>query len=88
MKILFPFVGDSIGGSHLSTIALYDHLKQNGYDVVIVLHYKQSVLANYLNKQKIKYKTLNAPYLAGSSPKISKNATSKKSAFSASSSIE
>ena len=70
MKILFPFVGDSIGGSHLSTIALYDHLKQNGYDVVIVLHYKQSVLANYLNKQKIKYKTLNAPYLAGSSPKI------------------
>ena len=38
MKILFPFVGDSVGGSHLSSLNLCKTLKANNYEVVVLLH--------------------------------------------------
>ena len=40
MNILFPFVGDSVGGSHWSVINLFIELKTNKLiNPKIVLHY-------------------------------------------------
>ena len=55
MKILFPFVGDSVGGSHLSSLNLCKTLKANNYDVVILLHNINGPLSKLLNEMEIKY---------------------------------
>jgi glycosyltransferase involved in cell wall biosynthesis len=70
LKILFPFVGDSVGGSHLSTIELYKVLKENGYDVLIVLHDKNGPLLNTLKDNGIECVELKTSFLAGKSPNI------------------
>ena len=38
MHICFPFVGDSLGGSHISTLILIAELIQRGFEVTIVCH--------------------------------------------------
>ena len=38
MHICFPFVGDSLGGSHISTLILITELIQRGFKVTIVCH--------------------------------------------------
>lgn len=41
MNILFPFVGDTYGGSHISALTLIESLKKiNGYKITIGLHEK------------------------------------------------
>jgi glycosyltransferase involved in cell wall biosynthesis len=70
LKILFPFVGDSVGGSHLSTLELYKILKENGYDVVILLHKRDGPLSKLLKKSNIEYIEIKTAYLAGESPNI------------------
>lgn len=70
MKILFPFVGDSVGGSHLSTLELYKILKENGHDVVISLHKRDGPLSKLLKKSNIEYIEIKTAYLAGESPNI------------------
>jgi len=37
MRVLFPFVGDSVGGSHLATLALINHLDLAKFEPVVVL---------------------------------------------------
>jgi len=37
-RVCFPFVGDSLGGSHLSSLEMIIKLRELGVDVVIVLH--------------------------------------------------
>ena len=56
-KVCFPFIGDSLGGSHISSITLINTLKSYGYEVKIVLHEKNT-LAKFLKKKKIKYDLL------------------------------
>ena len=68
MKILFPFVGDSVGGSHISSLNLYLGLIDNGFDVIIIVHNDNGPLSKYLVEKKIPFITLNAFKLAGSSP--------------------
>ncbi len=68
MKILFPFVGDSVGGSHLSSLELCKTLKFHKYDVVILLHKDSGPLSELLKKLKIEYLVVKSPYLAGASP--------------------
>ena len=70
MKILFPFVGDSIGGSHISTIELIRELKNKGVDVSIVLHVENGPLSFFLNKQELSYSFVPAQKLAGEKPNI------------------
>ena len=50
MKVCFPFVGDSIGGSHISALLLIDELCGAGIDVTIVLH-EDAYLAEELRKR-------------------------------------
>ena len=47
LRICFPFVGDTLGGSHLSALALIDGLDPRRFDPQIVLH-KDGLLAEHL----------------------------------------
>ncbi|MBT5399502.1 hypothetical protein HOL24_03050, partial [bacterium] len=67
MKVLFPFVGDSVGGSHRSVLELYFSLKKIGITPVFVLH-QAGPLSVLLDKLDIKYDYLFIKNLAGESP--------------------
>jgi glycosyltransferase involved in cell wall biosynthesis len=69
LKILLPFVGDSIGGSHLSSIELYKSLVENGYEVLALLHNENGPLSKVFNENNIEYYELPTSFLAGESPK-------------------
>ncbi len=68
MKILFPFVGDSIGGSHISTLELYSSLVESNISAYIVLHKDNGVLAQYLNDKNIPFYVLKTSRLSGEVP--------------------
>jgi glycosyltransferase involved in cell wall biosynthesis len=68
LNILFPFVGDSVGGSHISTLILVDSLNKQGVRTFIVIHEDNGPLANYLNKKNIPFNVLKSSKLAGESP--------------------
>ena len=72
MRLLFPFVGDSIGGSHLSTLELYKILKEREHDVLILLHDMDGPLSKMLKESGIEHLELKTAYLAGNSPSIVK----------------
>jgi len=63
VKVLYPFVGDSVGGSHISTIELYLEMKKKGHNPVIVLHYPNGQLSDYLQKRGIPYLNIETRYL-------------------------
>jgi len=65
LKVLFPFVGDSVGGSHLSSLELCSLLRSKGYEPVIVLHRPDGPLARLLQNKKIAYQTIETKRLAG-----------------------
>ena len=67
MNILFPFVGDSVGGSHISTVELIKGLKKKKYHVFVVLH-MEGPLADYLDGMGMRYSLLPVTKLAGDSP--------------------
>jgi glycosyltransferase involved in cell wall biosynthesis len=68
MKILFPFVGDSVGGSHISTLALYSLLIDENIAAIIVLHKANGPLSQYLRNKNIPFSVLKSLKLAGESP--------------------
>ena len=68
MKILFPFVGDSVGGSHISTLALYSLLINENIAAIIVLHEDNGPLSKYLLNKGIPFYILKSSKLAGESP--------------------
>jgi len=71
LKVLFPFVGDSVGGSHNSIIELYQSLKKTSICPIIVVHNK-GVLTDYLENLEIPYILFSANKLAGESANILK----------------
>ncbi len=71
LKILFPLVGDSVGGSHWSTINLYKELsKKEDISPILVLHISNGPLSSFLDSHNIPYKNINTKVLAGSSPNL------------------
>jgi hypothetical protein len=66
-KILFPFVGDSIGGSHISSLTLIEHLKKKGVNVKIVVH-KKGIFYRYLLKKKIDLDFIPLKNIPGEKP--------------------
>ena len=62
-NIIFPFVGDSIGGSHISSVLLIKELKKK-MNVKIILHIR-GPLAEYLKKQNLKFEYLKINKLPG-----------------------
>lgn len=63
MKILFPFIGDTIGGSHKSAIDYIVELKKKNIDVKILLLKKKSYLSKYLNSKNLNYDILDLPVI-------------------------
>ena len=56
IKVCLPFIGDSIGGSYHSAIALINALqKKNDVEVVVVLHLEESPLVDHLNQIGMKF---------------------------------
>ena len=53
INILFPYMGNSIGGSHISSLILVKNLPQP-YHPIVLLH-KRGPLANYLEENNIPY---------------------------------
>jgi len=72
MKIIFPLVGDSVGGSHWSVIELYKELIKADFEVLIVLHQADNKLAEFLKKKNIDFVFFPIGRLAGESPNILK----------------
>ena len=68
MKILFPFVGDSVGGSHISSLELYLSLIESGVSAIIVLHKDDGPLSQYLRSRDIPFSVLIPSVLAGETP--------------------
>ena len=61
MKILFPFVGDTMGGSHISAIDYIVELKKNKIGTKVLLFKKNYYLEKYLNLKCIDFETINLP---------------------------
>ncbi len=53
--VAFPFVGDEVGGSHISAINLISRLDATKIQPLIVLHHQDGVLARYLDEKSIPY---------------------------------
>ena len=54
-KVLFPFVGDSVGGSHIATKILIKNLKNINYDFEVLIFKDEDILSNYFLKNNIKF---------------------------------
>ena len=68
MKILFPFIGDTIGGSHISSLVLIRELENRGHEALIVVH-KLGALTEYFDECGVVYRCLSLRYILSSTPK-------------------
>jgi glycosyltransferase involved in cell wall biosynthesis len=59
INILFPFVGDSLGGSHISAISLIKKLPNEQFNVSVLL-YQKGILSNYLDENGLDYSVLTS----------------------------
>ena len=60
MRVCFPFTGDSIGGSHLSSIILIKRLISLGYEIVVLIH-EDGPLTREFEQQNISFEKLELP---------------------------
>ena len=51
MRVLFPFVGDSLGGSHKSTLLLIEFLETKNIETIVVLHQRYEPLVKLLEEK-------------------------------------
>jgi glycosyltransferase involved in cell wall biosynthesis len=75
LKVLFPFVGDSIGGSHRSVLELYNEMESSNLTPILILH-EIGLLSNLLDSLNIQYEYIFIKRLAGESPNLFKIALS------------
>ncbi len=57
VRVCFPFVGDTVGGSHLSALLLIHNLDRGRFAPLIVLH-EEGPLSKLLREQNIDYELL------------------------------
>lgn len=64
LRVLFPFVGDSVGGSHISALTLVRALFCNGVEPVVAVH-QDGQLQIYLKKMGVQWlKAPNVPIVS------------------------
>ena len=68
-KICFPFIGDSVGGAHISALHLIDNLDKDKFEPEIILH-EEGALADFLQKKHITYHLLPLRHYAGTKPSV------------------
>ncbi len=56
-RILFPFIGDSVGGSHISTLLLIRSLAGTRFRPLVVLH-EEGPLAEHLRREQVPFRLL------------------------------
>lgn len=66
-RVCFPFVGDSLGGSHMSALLLIEGLEGSGYEPVIVVH-EEGPLTDHLVGRGLPFKLLPLSGYAGETP--------------------
>jgi glycosyltransferase involved in cell wall biosynthesis len=72
LRVVFPFVGDSVGGSHRSILELYSALEKDSAITPILVLHEIGPLSNLLNSLNIKYEYIFIKHLAGESPNLLK----------------
>ena len=63
IKIFFPFCGETMGGSHVSSLTLIELLKKKNYEILIGIH-KEGLFKKYCEKKKIKFYFLNKKFFS------------------------
>ncbi len=66
-RVCFPFVGDSLGGSHMSALLLIEGLEGSGYEPVIVVH-EEGPLTDHLAGYGLPFELLPLSGYAGETP--------------------
>lgn len=66
-RILFPFVGDTVGGSHISALTLARNLPSDEFEAVVGVHV-EGTLAEYLRREGVPYVGLPAVKIAKAEP--------------------
>lgn len=67
--LCYPFVGDSVGGAHLSAIELIRRIDRERYRPLIVLH-EEGLLADHLHRAGLNYVHLPLRTYAGARPSL------------------
>jgi glycosyltransferase involved in cell wall biosynthesis len=65
MRVLFPFGGSTVGGSHVSAIELVKELRARDVEPVVVLHNPSGALAPWLARQGIVYQIQQPSFQPG-----------------------
>ena len=63
LRILFPFIGDTVGGSHISAWQLITALPELGVEPIILLHKGDGDHARWLHDQGAEWTVANLPVL-------------------------
>jgi glycosyltransferase involved in cell wall biosynthesis len=72
-RVCFPFVGDSVGGSHLSALLLIKHLRPPFLPLVVV--HERGPLTDHLDDIGVEYRMLPLPTYVGASRRKLDHAT-------------
>ncbi len=66
IKIFFPYCGETMGGSHISSLTLINLLKKKNFDVIIGIH-SEGIFKKYCEKKKIPFMFLQKSFFSNSS---------------------
>lgn len=58
VRILYPFAGDTVGGSHISTFGIIRGLDSGRYEAIAVLHHEDGLLQTWCESQRQAFETL------------------------------
>lgn len=75
IRVCFPFVGDDLGGSHISALKLIENLDTTSFEPLIVLHQDNGKLASHLRENDLDFKL--APDVFLPSPTSAQNGFGK-----------
>jgi glycosyltransferase involved in cell wall biosynthesis len=82
MRVLFPYVGDTFGGSHRSSLLLVQGLnQQHGVEAITAIHNGDGVLSDYLTKNRLEYVVLPSVMIVDSRPLVRQIAQMVKAAL-------
>lgn len=60
LRVCYPFIGNNVGGSHISTLMLVRQLDRRLVEPVVVLH-EAGPLADYVREQGLAYELIDIP---------------------------
>lgn len=55
VRILYPFIGERVGGSHISALKLITNLDPSLFETVVALHQTEGPLADYMREEGLQF---------------------------------